>query len=99
MVLTIISGLLFRLKMTVKKEWQCQPGLLCRNLLNCLEDINQILSLFLAIGLKYLLQSLQHHIIGISVAHIAGGDVTEGAVDDAILHCITKDESASFSGV
>lgn len=38
------------------------------------------------------------HIIGISVAHIAGGDVTEGAVDDAIRHCITKMSQLHFPG-
>ena len=30
------------------------------------------------------------HLMGIKVVHIAGGDVTEGAVDDAIRHCLTK---------
>ena len=29
-------------------------------------------------------------IAGISVGHISGGEVTEGAVDDAIRHCISK---------
>ena len=38
------------------------------------------------------------HIIGIPVAHIAGGDVTEGAVDDAIRHCITKMSQLHFPG-
>lgn len=38
------------------------------------------------------------HIIGILVAHIAGGDVTEGAVDDAIRHCITKMSQLHFPG-
>lgn len=27
---------------------------------------------------------------GISVAHISGGEVTEGALDDSVRHCITK---------
>ena len=30
------------------------------------------------------------HFMGIKIAHIAGGDITEGAVDDAIRHCLTK---------
>ena len=38
------------------------------------------------------------HIIGIPVAHIAGGDVTEGAVDAAIRHCITKMSQLHFPG-
>lgn len=29
-------------------------------------------------------------IFGIPIAHISGGEVTEGAVDDVIRHCITK---------
>lgn len=38
------------------------------------------------------------HLIGIPVAHISGGDVTEGAVDDAMRHCITKLSSLHFPG-
>jgi len=29
-------------------------------------------------------------VAGLNVAHISGGEVTEGAIDDAIRHCITK---------
>lgn len=29
-------------------------------------------------------------IMGIPIAHIAGGDITEGAIDDTFRHCITK---------
>lgn len=36
--------------------------------------------------------------IGIPIAHISGGDVTEGAVDDAIRHCLTKISSIHFPG-
>ena len=36
--------------------------------------------------------------MGIRVAHIAGGDVTEGAVDDAIRHCLTKMSYLHFPG-
>lgn len=35
---------------------------------------------------------------GIPIAHISGGDVTEGAIDDAIRHCITKLSSLHFPG-
>ena len=38
------------------------------------------------------------HLMGIPIAHISGGDVTEGAVDDAIRHCITKMSSIHFPG-
>lgn len=38
------------------------------------------------------------HMIGIPTAHISGGDVTEGAVDDAIRHCITKMSVLHFPG-
>lgn len=38
------------------------------------------------------------HLIGIPIAHISGGDVTEGAVDDAIRHCITKMSQLHFPG-
>lgn len=38
------------------------------------------------------------HLMGIPIAHISGGDVTEGAVDDAMRHCITKMSSLHFPG-
>ena len=38
------------------------------------------------------------HMIGIPTAHISGGDVTEGAVDDVIRHCITKISVLHFPG-
>ncbi len=38
------------------------------------------------------------HMMGIPLAHMCGGDVTEGAVDDAIRHCITKLSYLHFPG-
>ena len=38
------------------------------------------------------------HLLGIPIAHMCGGDVTEGAVDDAIRHCITKLSFLHFPG-
>lgn len=38
------------------------------------------------------------HILGIPVAHISGGDITEGVVDDAIRHSITKMSRLHFTG-
>ncbi len=38
------------------------------------------------------------HLMGIPIAHLCGGDVTEGAADDAIRHCITKLSTLHFPG-
>lgn len=38
------------------------------------------------------------HLMGIPIAHISGGDETEGAVDDAIRHAITKMSILHFPG-
>ena len=35
-------------------------------------------------------------LLGIPVAHIAGGEITEGAFDDAIRHAVTKLRSLHF---
>lgn len=37
-------------------------------------------------------------IFGIPIAHISGGEVTEGAIDDAVRHCITKLSYLHFPG-
>lgn len=37
-------------------------------------------------------------LMGLPIAHIGGGDVTEGAVDDVIRHCITKMSTVHFPG-
>lgn len=39
---------------------------------------------------EILAAAIAAHIAGIRIAHLAGGDVTEGAFDDAIRHSITK---------
>ncbi|MDF2908527.1 MAG: UDP-N-acetylglucosamine 2-epimerase [Herbinix sp.] len=38
------------------------------------------------------------HLVGITVVHLSGGDTTEGAVDDAIRHSITKMSHLHFPG-
>ena len=38
------------------------------------------------------------HLMGLPIAHISGGDVTEGAVDDALRHSITKMSTLHFPG-
>ena len=42
--------------------------------------------------------SISAHFLGIPIAHISGGDVTEGAIDNAIRHSITKMSSLHFPG-
>lgn len=38
------------------------------------------------------------HMMGIKIAHISGGDVTEGAIDDALRHSMTKMSMIHFPG-
>lgn len=38
------------------------------------------------------------YLIGLSIAHISGGDITEGASDDAMRHCLTKMSCLHFTG-
>ena len=37
-------------------------------------------------------------IFGVPIAHISGGEVTEGAIDDAVRNCITQMSSLHFPG-
>jgi len=37
-------------------------------------------------------------VMGIPIAHISGGDVTEGAIDDVFRHCMTKMSTLHFTG-
>lgn len=38
------------------------------------------------------------HFMRIPIAHISGGDITEGAIDNAIRHCLTKLSDIHFPG-
>lgn len=38
-------------------------------------------------------------IMGIPIAHISGGDITEGAIDDSVRHAVSKMASLHFPGV
>ena len=38
------------------------------------------------------------HKLGIPIAHISGGDITEGAIDNTIRHCVTKMSQLHFPG-
>lgn len=56
--------------------------------------------LLVVLGDRYeiLAAAIAAHFSGIPIAHISGGDVTEGAVDDAIRHSITKMSTLHFPG-
>ncbi len=58
------------------------------------------IDLLLVLGDRYeiLAAAVAAHLMGIPIAHISGGDITEGAVDDAIRHCITKMSFLHFPG-
>ncbi len=47
---------------------------------------------------EILAAAISARMLGIPIAHISGGDVTEGAVDDSIRHSITKMSSLHFPG-
>lgn len=57
-------------------------------------------SLLVVLGDRYeiLAVAIAAHFLGIPIAHLSGGDVTEGAVDDAIRHSITKMSTLHFPG-
>lgn len=38
-------------------------------------------------------------VLGVPIAHISGGDVTEGAIDDQVRHAVTKMATIHFPGV
>lgn len=61
---------------------------------------NHTPQLLVVLGDRYeiLAAVIAARMIGIPVAHISGGDVTEGAIDDAIRHCITKMSQIHFPG-
>lgn len=56
------------------------------------------LLLLLGDRFEMLAAAVSAHMLGIPIAHISGGDVTEGAVDDAIRHCVTKMSQLHFPG-
>lgn len=56
--------------------------------------------ILVVLGDRYeiLAASISAHFLGIPIAHISGGDITEGAIDNAIRHSITKMSSLHFPG-
>lgn len=56
------------------------------------------LSLVIVLGDRYeiLGSAIAAHILNIPIAHIHGGEVTSGAIDDVFRHCITKMSNIHF---
>lgn len=56
--------------------------------------------ILIILGDRYeiLAAAIAAHFMGIPIAHISGGDVTEGAIDDSIRHCLTKMSNLHFPG-
>lgn len=76
---------------------QDAPGDVVRAMARCLTGVSDALErlkpdLMLVLGDRYeILAAAQAALIhGVPVAHIAGGDVTEGAFDESIRHALTK---------
>lgn len=61
---------------------------------------NNDVDLLVVLGDRYeaLAVTVAAQFCGIPIAHISGGDVTEGAVDDAVRHSITKMSRLHFPG-
>lgn len=61
---------------------------------------NNKYDLFLVLGDRYEAYAActAATIMDIPIAHISGGDVTEGAIDDIFRHCMTKMSSLHFTG-
>ena len=57
-------------------------------------------NIIVVLGDRYEILSvaISAHMLGIPIAHISGGDVTEGAIDDAVRHSITKMSQIHFPG-
>ena len=58
------------------------------------------LDLLLLLGDRYELLSFANVAVlnGVKLAHISGGEVTEGAIDDKIRHALTKLSDIHFVG-
>jgi UDP-N-acetylglucosamine 2-epimerase (non-hydrolysing)/GDP/UDP-N,N'-diacetylbacillosamine 2-epimerase (hydrolysing) len=54
------------------------------------QDLTPDLVLLLGDRVEILAAAQSAYLMGLPVAHLHGGEVTRGAVDDAIRHCITK---------
>lgn len=81
-----------------KKGMAVSTGIAIQKYAECLQKLSPELVVVLGDRFEILAAAIASHFMGIPVAHISGGDVTEGAIDDAIRHSITKMSSLHFPG-
>lgn len=65
---------------------------------DCFEELRPDLLIILGDRFEIFAAASAAAILGIRIAHISGGDVTEGALDDTFRHCITKMSHLHFPG-
>jgi GDP/UDP-N,N'-diacetylbacillosamine 2-epimerase (hydrolysing) len=65
---------------------------------DCFEKIRPDLLVVLGDRYEIFAAATAAVILGIAIAHISGGDVTQGALDDVFRHCITKMSFLHFPG-
>lgn len=63
---------------------------------DCLARLNPDVLVLLGDRFETFAAGVAAHILGIPIAHIHGGEVTEGAIDDALRHSLTKMATLHF---
>lgn len=81
-----------------KKGMAISTGVAMQEIVGIFANNRPELLVILGDRFEILASAIAAHMMGIPVAHISGGDITEGAVDDAIRHCITKMSCLHFPG-
>ncbi|MBE5907035.1 MAG: UDP-N-acetylglucosamine 2-epimerase (hydrolyzing) [Lachnospiraceae bacterium] len=81
-----------------KKAMAQTTGVALEKFAEVLETMKPDILVVLGDRYEILAAAIAAHFLGIPIAHLCGGDVTEGAVDDAIRHCITKMSTLHFLG-
>lgn len=64
----------------------------------CIDALKPDIMVVLGDRYEILAVAIAAQFMGIPIAHISGGDVTEGAIDDAIRHSVTKMSTLHFAG-
>ena len=82
-----------------KKSIVTSMGLCQIGIANAFDKLNP--DLIIVLGDRYELLPICSAalIMDIPIAHISGGDITEGAIDDSIRHSVTKMASIHFPGI